>query len=525
MTRMEPLARRPEYLFAALLAGFGLIFALGIPPIQTPDEPSHFHRAYQVSEGALTTHMVGEWGGGEVPESVLHVAERFNFLVFHSELHTTAKPFEELAATPLEPDIRRAVPFPGSTYYSFVPYVPQALGIAAARAAGSGPLGLMYAGRLANLALAVVLVFLAIRITPIFKLVLGTIALLPITVQQFASQSPDGSTIAVAFLFVAFLLRWAVDPPAILRRRALAALYALAGWLTLCKFPYAFLTLIYFAIPVRVLGSRRRYWAVATCLLMLVFGLAAGLTQLRNTTPDRLVPDGRGVSIAKQTQFIRTHPLLYAKIMTSTAAEHGKVWIDQLSMLGWLDTPVNALAMHLYLVFMVIVALGDRTKSLQPGWRLVGMGLLASLLCWAVIVTSCYVVGCAVRSPLIVGPQGRYFVPFLPLLMLPLYNRILRVECDPRMLQALTGAGCTAILLVSVVSFVRRYYFAPERQPLFATVGLIAAFGLIAVVAWWTKRRSESLAAYRVLSLRVAATSTPLDRRGSIEVTRGTRTC
>jgi hypothetical protein len=192
--------------------------------------------------------------------------------------------------------------------------------------------------------------------------------------------------------------------------------------------------------------------------------------------------------------------------MASTAAEHGKIWIDQLSMLGWLDTPVNPLAMHLYLVFLAIVALGDRSGSFQPGWRLLGMGVLAPLLCAAVILTSCYVVGCPVRAPLIIGPQGRYFVPFLPLLLLPLYNRVLRVECEPRWLLALAGAACAAVLLVSVVTFVRRYYFPPERQPLFATVGLVAAFALVGLVTLWARyrfRNSPAQTAF-VVSGRVA---------------------
>jgi uncharacterized membrane protein len=473
----------PEYLFAGLLAVFGSAFAFIIPPVQTPDEPSHFHRAYQVSEGRLMTIPVGEWGGGEVPESVLQVSEEFGFLIFHTELHTTAEPFQTLSALPLNPTERRAVPFPGSAYYSFVPYVPQALGIAAARAAGGGPLTLLYAGRLANLALAVTLVFWAIRVMPFFKLVLGTVALLPISVQQFASQNADASTIGVAFVFVAYLLRWATRSDALMARRDLGVMFGLAAWLTLCKFPYSLLALLYLAIPVACLGSRKRYLQVGVTLLLMVFGLAAALTQLKHNTPDRLVPDGHGASITKQSEFIRGHPLRYAKIMVSTVAEHGRIWIDQLSMLGWLDTAVNPLAMQMYLMVMVVVALGDRNPQSAPNWRMVGLGLIAAAACMVVILTSCYVVGCPVRAQLIIGPQGRYFVPLIPLLMLPLYTRWVELRIDRRMLVTLAGAACCCILVVAAVSLVRRYYFPPERQPLFAMVGVGFAGGLFLVMA------------------------------------------
>lgn len=478
-----------EYLFAALLGFFGMIFAFAVPPIQTPDEPSHFHRAYQVSEGVLFTHPVGEWGGGEIPTSVLNVSERFNFLVFHRELHTTAEPFEVLWSMPLNPAERRPVPFPGSAYYSFVPYVPQAIGIALARAAGCGPLGLMYAGRVANLALAVMLVFLAVRAIPVFKLVLGTIALLPIAVQQVASLNPDGSAIPVAFLFSAYVLRWAIASESAMRKRDVALLLSLAAWLTLCKFPYSLLALLYLGVPVARLGTRRRWAAVGAALFLTAFGLAAALTQLKDNTPDRLVPANRGASISQQTEFIRTHPFCYARILAWTAAEHARIYLEQCSMLGWLDTPVNPMAMHCYWVFMVVVALGDRGWPRAPSGRLVGAGLAAAVLCMAVIVTSCYVVGCPIRHPIVNGPQGRYFLPVALCFLLPLYQRVLQVQVERRMLCALTGGACTAVLIVSVATIVCRYYFPPERQPLFTLPSLAAAGTQFAAVAFWAWRR------------------------------------
>lgn len=488
----------PEYLFAGLLGVFGLAFVFALPPIQTPDEPSHFHRAYQVSEGIFFTHPVGEWGGGEIPVSVLRVSEQFNFLVFHPERHTTAEPFEVLRSMPLNAEERRAVPFPGSAYYSCVPYVPQALGIAAARAVGCGPLGLLYAGRLANLALAVTLLFLAVRIIPVFKLVLGSVALIPIAVQQVSSLNADGSAIPVAFLFTAFVVRWAVGEERVMQRRDIAVLLGLAAWLTLCKFPYALLVLLYLGVPAARLGSRKRYLALGAALFLVAFGIGAALTQLKDNTPDRLVPANRGASISQQTEFIQRHPLRYAKILAFTATQHAKIYLDQCSMLGWLDTTVNPLTMHLFWIFLAILSLADRAWPLAPNWRLLAAGVCAAVLCMCVIVTSCYVVGCPVRAGIVNGPQGRYFLPIALLLLLPFYQRFVEVQVDRRALVALTGAMCTAVLVVSLATLVRRYYFPMEKQPLFSVVSLAAGaaiFILVAAVARWRWRRENEDAA------------------------------
>src|SRR6266851_4503442 len=118
----------PEYLFPVLLALFGVAFAFGMPPFQTPDEDSHFFRAYQVSEGRLFPHRtVDGWGGGLVPASMVRILHTFLHLVFHPDRHASWEDFTNNLDTPLDPKAREARPFRGSTYYSFVPYLPQAL--------------------------------------------------------------------------------------------------------------------------------------------------------------------------------------------------------------------------------------------------------------------------------------------------------------------------------------------------------------------------------------------------------------
>ena len=55
---------------------------------------------------------------------------------------------------PLNPEQRRAVPFPGASYYSFVPYVPQALGIAAGAMVTAGRRSAATDGQMAHGAVA-----------------------------------------------------------------------------------------------------------------------------------------------------------------------------------------------------------------------------------------------------------------------------------------------------------------------------------------------------------------------------------
>lgn len=479
---------RPEYLFAGLLALFGTVFALGMPPCQTPDEPSHFFRAYRVSEGKLTLHKRTDYAGTAVPVSIARIPEAFQELPFHPERHTSFAAVLALRSLPLERDERCYRQLPGSAYYSFVPYVPQAVAMAVARAVGAGPLEIFYAGRLGNLLLAVVLVFWTVRLTPVFPLVFGLVALLPITVHQFASHNPDASTMGVAFLLTAVLFRLALGGDTVASRWLVGGFVALAGWLTLCKFPYGVLTLLVLAVPTRRLG--RRCQLVRNGVLAGVLVLSALLMQLKDNVPDRL-SNNADVSISKQTEEIRARPFRYLNVMLATLAEHSGDYIFNLGLLGWLDTRVNPLAMQVFVVFLVIVALGDRTETLWPSVRLKLTGLAAAGLCVAVILTSCYVCGCLLKAKIIVGPQPRYFVPLLPLLLLPLYNALVQVRADRRVLLTLSGVIPTGVLMVAVANFTRRYYLPAGAQLRWSPASLAIAAAIILTGLWWVRKRLE----------------------------------
>jgi uncharacterized membrane protein len=223
--------------------------------------------------------------------------------------------------------------------------------------------------------------------------------------------------------------------------------------------------------------------------------LALTAMQMKRFAPDRLTTDATaGVSMERQLHFLREQPLRYAQICAATVAEHGQVWLDQMGTLGWLDTPVNPLAMHAYFLVLLLAALGDRTAGVTVRLRLRGAALLAVSACFGVILTSCYVCGCRYKAPLIVGPQGRYFIPLLPLLLLLLYNQSFQVQAPPRLLRAVTAGGGAAVLLVAVINFVRRYYLAPRLHLLLAPAALGLGLALfVAVVALARRRQVDAL--------------------------------
>src|SRR4029078_5625262 len=93
-------------------------------------------------------------------------------------------------------------------WYSAVPYAPQAVAIAAGRGVGVGIRGLVLLTGLANLAVFLAVVYVAIRRSPFARWGLCVVALLPVALFQVAtSRSPGTITIAVGMLVLVAALR------------------------------------------------------------------------------------------------------------------------------------------------------------------------------------------------------------------------------------------------------------------------------------------------------------------------------
>ena len=95
----------PETVFLAVGAVAGLLFVLATPAFEGADEPAHWRRAYQVSEGVILAERRGDQVGGFLPASV------------------------KARRGPLRPNERAFVDFRNSAVYPPIPYLTHALAI------------------------------------------------------------------------------------------------------------------------------------------------------------------------------------------------------------------------------------------------------------------------------------------------------------------------------------------------------------------------------------------------------------
>lgn len=400
----------PTFVFA-VAAVFSALFAILTPPLQVPDEMQHFARAYQIAEGHIATFATSGTAGAILPSALPEMTEHF---LGTRMLHTSRPiPTAGLRAiwayrgVKLEPQRREFVPFSLTVMYPPSAYLPQAAGIAVAKALGAGPLWLLTAGRLANGFAAALLLALAVRITPIGKLAFAVSGLLPMALFEFGSTAVDAPLISSAFLFAAITLEarqvgWSNQ------RFAIALACALIFFVA--KPVYAPLLLM--AVPPRMDGTRGwRFQAI-----LLVVALVCGAAWFRYAGPSFTVPR-LGANVPAQRDFVLHHPLAYLSVLARTVEVWWQFyWQSLVGILGWLNVPLPGFVYTLAAVGLLLSVVGmPPTGRRQPLW-LSAWDLALAAGAFALIITSLYVYWTPPHQAFAEGVQGRYLFPMLPMI-------------------------------------------------------------------------------------------------------------
>jgi uncharacterized membrane protein len=441
-----------------LLVGLvgGLLFLAVTPPFQAPDEPHHFARAYQLSEGVLFPPA----GRANLPASVLRAGEMWNALCFHTEERVDRGVLREAFALPLDPERRADGNIGGAALSTPAPYLPQALAALAGRGLGLRPLAILYLCRLANLLASLAVAWTAVRIAPFFRWLFAFLALDPMALFLRSTASPDALIDAAALLLVAVCLSLAAKPAERPRPGASALLVATVALLALAKgASYLLLPSLVLLIPLAGQKGRRRTAALVTLIgavaaVSLAGAGLSGWAARRAYTPLR--PE-IGADLALQTAEILHHPVRFLGLAAVDAVRHASIYAIQfVGNLGWLDTPLPAPVLLGYALLLLALALVDGAPhfALAAPGRLLVAGIAAGT--FLAIAASQYLLWTPVAASYVDGIQGRYLLPLAPAAALLFLNR--RFARDLDRLGAWLAATAALVTVVSLVRVGLRYY-------------------------------------------------------------------
>lgn len=431
----------PFHLFLWIAPLLYLAYALVTPVFETPDEPQHLFRAYQLSTGVLIGERRGNEAGGMLPAGLSIAVEReLGTAEPHArkEVIRTALAERFGRSTPIDADQPpRFANFLGSVAYTPVGYGPQVIAILIGRALDLPVETILRLGRVFNAVLAYILLCCAFRALPAGRTVLLIVGLLPMTAACAGSFGQDGLLIGCSAWLVALCLR------AVIGRRWTAgdggAAVLLTIAITLAKFVY---------MPLAGIGLLlgNGSWRPRLARVPLIaFGLSAGLLVLW-LLPNRglAVPAAAGLPLpGDQLANLLAHPAAFPAALASTFTPLRSFILTMgLFRFGWTNVGPVVMAWLLTVLSLVVALAGGEAGATQMPrlWR-----WWTALICLGIVVLVAlmmYLASTPLGADRIDGIQGRYLVPVL----LPLFLAILPRQ---RIRSALLPAVIAALMLAA----------------------------------------------------------------------------
>ena len=411
-------------LFVVIGIFFGLFFIFCSPPMKSPDEPQHYYRSYEISSGDLVANKStsGRYGFA-LPDNMANFGEKF--LLAEESGSRPDQAFMRQLFKEKPAKYKRDVYFENSAVYSPIAYIPQSFGLVIGNAFNLSILTSFYLSRFFNFLFWLILIFIAIRLAPFGRWVLFTVALLPMSIYQAASLSPDAAIISVSILAISLFLY--LYKTAGIKNIHIIVVAGLMTFITLVKPTYLVIGLLFLLIPRNKFKSLKTYFIwlasslvlpslTALCWLFFSWPISKKLVDMFQL--------GNSVSSSAQIHFIFNNPLHYIGTLLNSVLFDQFIFLTKgtLGVLGWGKILLPAYC-YILISFTIIIGLlleisGNNAN--HPSRRQKFILIITSILLSISICTSLYISFTPVSSSAIQGLQGRYFIPALSLLLIGL---------------------------------------------------------------------------------------------------------
>lgn len=304
--------------------------------------------------------------------------------------------------------------------YKPIIYALPAVGIAIARVLNGSIVDMYILGRIMNLVLYTVLVYIAMKILPFKKNIFFVVAFIPYMLLLAASYSADGICLGTIYIFVAYCLKIYKESETISLKQFLILAALFVVMLIGKGVGYLPIGILVFMLPlVKTIKNNKKYWPIMiTCGILFVILGTFFVIYMKNTN---LSSEGdsrgaSGINSIEQLNAILTDPVLDIKV----AINHV---LDTLVNFNWLKTlqqevffkdySEQSIFVMLFVIFFIALTEDDYNFKIKDKIILI-LGFLLPFGMTSVIL---YLSFTPVRALHIDGYQARYIFPILPLVL------------------------------------------------------------------------------------------------------------
>ena len=446
---MTKILHSPAKLFLILALLFGVIWVFLMPAGAGYDEETHLARIYEISRGYLIPNTwLGVTGNG-IPQSLLQVSYRQQ--VFLQPL-THADISEGLSMGINGMD---RIAHQTRATYSPIFYLPQAFLLGVFGYLLNVPiLPLTWLLRLTFLGTYVVTVYFAIRLIPKFKWTLFVFALAPMAMIQAVSISADPLTNGMSFLFVAWSL-YLVEGKRTIDKKTFWVTLLLVFLLFNVKPNSTPLVLLLVLLKPVQFSSRRKIVLLWFMIAVLFAVEVGGWTFIQSQAEGAW----RGEE-ALQTRAIVTGILGDpAKFVLDLAnyilSNLPSVLQEYVASFGYGYYEMPAIIFPVFWGFLAAAIINDwQIGSLSRSARIALF--LEFIFLFFGTFTLRYLLKLSVEGQIL--SQGRYFIPFIPLLIFSLFGGQLHLRSRIPYLEKIVSIGTVVLLSLVTVAMYLVYY-------------------------------------------------------------------
>ena len=475
---LQNISTRPELFFLIISLIFGVVFVFTNPPFFGLDERAHFLRTYEIGHGEFGVTTVNKHLGTKVPENLAQLVNVSTNDLLDSKVNsvgginrkdadkTLYKPFlHETFSHKYIDDKASNTQLLGTYAYNPVSYLYFGLVERIGELFNLSILHTIYLVRLMNLLLYVAIVYISIKLANRWGWVIVVVSLLPVAIFQASTISVDPIINALAFLlFSTYIYIRSQKKLSTTHINVLGlAIILLASLLGLLKLPYLILILPFLTVQKTLFKNSQSRYVWKTILLIVPITVGLIWSHVNSATVNDIVKVLAVGDYDAQVSFVTSHPLHFLETLLRTYYHNVNIYFNSMvGEIGDMQVGLKSFLLALFFIPSIMFAglLGNKSSRGTVDRR--GFEDLIILITCVSIITlisaGLYAVFNPVGAEIIGGIQGRYFLPLIPFLVIPL-TRYLPIKIANEKLAIISIELSSIALLFStaVIYFIANY--------------------------------------------------------------------
>lgn len=443
-------AKLENVLFVTVLF-LGLVYNVMLAPQMVPDEAKHIDMAYRYSNELLGYESLGDTRCLMRAEDAL--TEFSSSPSFKNYRNIYYGLFSRVQDSSLvEAEINSNIEG------SFLLYAPAVFGMCLARILGWGTVPMLLFARYLNLLVFALLARAGMKRLPFGKMTLFVMAVLPVNIQQCTSFSHDAMIHGLLFYYGCLCLQAIYEERSMNGQRMLLLELA-ALFLVYCKsgsyLPLCFLPVL---IPcARYKGKREKYTATLALLgipvlafLMKHVQMVAGIVSTTEATSVVSTGGGSEYLSGYTIGYFLKEPLEFVYMILNTVLDKTGFYLESLIgyKLGWVEIETSMAIVLLFWFLLFLSVCDSRGESVKIGGFQRFWMILLCMGCTGLILLGMLFQWTPVGHVSIEGVQGRYFLPFLLILLTACKNN--NVLLNRRIDRGIAAAAVSGQLLTLI---------------------------------------------------------------------------